>query len=266
MKIQNTENLGVNALKVLIYGASGTGKTTLAGTLSESTLIVSAEAGLLSIANKKMDVIDITTDDSGTLLPKEKRIGRLGEVYKFLNEAETQKKYRTVFIDSLTEIGQNMLEQLQTEFPDAKDTLRLYGENSKRMRSLIKSFRDLPNYNVIFTCLSLEDKDENNRRIISTDLVGKMTQQIYGYFDEVFYLYVSKDEQGNFNRHLLTNSQETVIAKDRSGRLDRIELPNLGRVFEKIRSVKAEQKVIELKNEKQNETKTEIKKEKVNAK
>ncbi len=80
MKIQSTQDFCADKLKLLIYGESGTGKTTLAGTIDAKVLIVSAESGLLSLSGKQLDVVDITTDDNGELLPEEKTIQRLGEV------------------------------------------------------------------------------------------------------------------------------------------------------------------------------------------
>ena len=90
-----------------------------------------------------------------------------------------KNKYKWIFIDSLTEISQNLMEQLYLEFPERKDSLVMYGENGKRMRSLIKSFRDIPYYNVVMTALSAVDKDENNVRITGVSMVGNISEKAY---------------------------------------------------------------------------------------
>jgi hypothetical protein len=221
-------------IKMLVFGSSGIGKTSLAKTTGEPTLVISAEAGLLSIAGADVDVFDISKDSSGALLEKDKRIARLGEVYKHLLTAEAQNRWKWIIVDSITEISQNMVEKLQVEFPDAKDTLRLYGENAKLMRALIKSFRDLPHYNVVFTALSEDDKDESNKRYIGISMVGKMSQQIAGYLDEVLFYFIRKDDAGNETRLLLTQPVEGIIAKDRSGKLSKFEEPNLAAIAKKI--------------------------------
>lgn len=238
MKISNTKNISAtSALKMVVYGMSGVGKTSLAKTIGEPTLLISAESGLLTLAGADIDVIDISQDDNGNVIPKEKRIGRLGEVYQFLLSDEAKKKYRWVFIDSLTEISQNLVECLQAEFPDRKDSLVLYGENSKRLRSLVKSFRDLPHYNVIFTALSVIDKDESGMRFTTIDLVGNFASKLPGFFDEVFFMSVDKDGK----RFLVTESTDRAVAKDRSGRLDKLEVPDLSVISSKIRQANKQQ-------------------------
>lgn len=234
MKVSNTDSIGKDSIKMLVYGPSGSGKTTLAKTL-DNVVIISAEAGLLSVRDKKIDVLDITKDDAGVLIPKEKRISRLGDAYKYLNTDEAKKKYKTVFIDSLSELNQNLLEGLLHEFPERKDSLVVYGELSKRMRALVKSFRDLPDYNVVFTCLSEVEKDESGLRVTQPQLVGKFAAQLPALLDEVFYLHVTQNsETGEKTRHLVTEGTERLSAKDRSGSLQKLEVADLSVIFKKI--------------------------------
>ena len=232
MQITSTQTNETGTIKVLIFGESGVGKTTLAGTLNEPTLIISAEAGLLSLKGKKIDVIDLSLNDKGEVIPQEQRIARLGEVYAYLVTDEARKKYKTIFIDSLSEINGNLLAQLNVEFSDAKDTLKMYGELSKKMKSLVKSFRDLPYYSIIFTALSEADKDESGQRFIGPQLIGKFSTQVGAYFDEVLYLHVNR-ETGE--RVLVTEKSDNLLAKDRSGKLSKYEPADLGLIYKKIK-------------------------------
>lgn len=234
MKVNTTKNYGIDKLKMLIYGESGVGKTTLARTLDESVLIISAEGGLLSLKDSEIDVIDITTDDEGVIIPEERRLQRLGAVYKFICEPEQIEKYRWIFIDSLTEISQALIAQLGKEFPERKDSLVMYGENSKRLKSLIKSFRDMPHYNIVFTALPSLDKDENGSRYQGVSVIGKVGEMIPAFFDEVFYLAVH-EKDGKEKRVLHCGKEERLVSKDRSGILGKYEEPNLGMIAKKIK-------------------------------
>lgn len=247
MLISSTKGIGVDALKILVYGESGAGKTSLAKTIGEPTIVISAEAGLLPLRGESIDVIDITTDDKGQPLAKDKRIDRLAEAYQYLLTPEAQKKYKWIVVDSLSELSHNLIEKLQVEYPDAKNTLQMYGENSKRMRSLVKLFRDLPHYNVMFTALSEVEKDENGQRFMNIQMVGKIAQQLPAYFDEVFFIHTNTDDKKPI---LVTGKTDRLMSKDRSGALDATEPPNIGLIAKKIRSTnKATASVVETKKE-----------------
>jgi phage nucleotide-binding protein len=227
MKIKNTKTEETHYLKVLIYGESGAGKTTLAKTLDGKTLVVSAESGLLTLRGSDLDFVDLAFDDQDKpIIESGERIKKLGQVFQMLNAGT---KYKNVVLDSLTEINELMVHQLNKEFPDRKDSIVLWGENAKRMRSIVKSFRDLP-YNVYMTCLAEVDKDEVGKRFMGFSVSGKLAKQLPQYFDEVFYLH--SDESGK--RMLVTSKTDTLICKDRSGKLLPQENPDLGAISAKI--------------------------------
>lgn len=233
MKVRNTKDIEDNFLKALFYGPSGSGKTSLVKGITKiyKTLIISAESGLLSVAGLDCDVIDITTDDSGALIEDKKaRLQRLADIYSNLLK---DKRYELIFIDSLSELSQTMVEALQKEMPDRKDSLVLWGENLKRMRALIKAFRDLKKH-VIMTCLSDVEKDETGKRYLTIDMAGKISKEAPAMFDLVAYLNV--DAEGK--RTLITQPSESKIAKDRSGLLDPIEPADLSVIMQKIFLVK----------------------------
>jgi hypothetical protein len=238
MKIISTKNYGADRLKCLVFGSSGAGKTTLISTAEEPVLIISFESGLLSIAGKDIDVIDATTDDAGNLLPKGDRINRLKEVYQFLLTEDARAKYKWIAIDSLTELAQNIIEDLHTKFTDRKDGFVMWGEYAKEIKGIIKAFRDLPYYSVIFTALATEDKDESARRYYKINVQGKISEELPAYFDEVFYLFVKDNDDGTSTRKLLCKAHAAVpFAKDRSGKLSEFEEPNLTTIAHKIKGV-----------------------------
>lgn len=239
MLLRSTKSYGTTSLKILVYGVPGVGKTTLASTIDEPTMIVSAESGMLSLSDFDLDYFDITLDDDGNkIATSTEKMARLQEVAAYLQGKD--KKHKWLVIDSLTEIGQIVYESIKEsdpKFKDAKNNLVLWGLYGEKMRSLIKFFRDLPGYNVVFTALAKTDKDELNRRIMAVDLQGKIADQLPGYFDEVFYYEVvdSAEDQGAKHRRLVTQPSEKFVAKDRSGKLSVYEKPNLSEIAKKIR-------------------------------
>ena len=234
MIIKNTSEINATFLKILVFAESSRGKTSLAKTVTnpKKILVISAESGLLSLAGSGIDYIDITIDEKTKLpLDAPARINKLKEVYDFLARGSD---YEWVMIDSLTEISQVMVTALQKEFPDRKDSLVLWGENAKRMRAIIKNFRDLPKYHVVMTALVDVDKDENNKRYTVPDVAGGLKRELQAFFDEVFYLHV--DENGN--RNFVTYATPGMNCKDRSGKLDKMEPANLESILKKIKGEK----------------------------
>lgn len=229
-----SDAVAIQGIKAILYGASGVGKTSQVKTLVTSgfkPIIISAESGLLSLAGADVDVIDISRNDKDEVLEPSKRFERLGESFKFLSEGKHH--YDTIVLDSLTEINQCLMDYLRTKYPDAKDTLKMYGDNSVMMTKVIKSFRDLK-YNVVLIALESVEKDESGKRFTTVDLIGKVAANIPPYFDEVLYMFTTDEGE----RKILTNKTEKTVAKDRSGKLAQVEEANLGKLFKKIKETK----------------------------
>lgn len=244
MNIENTLDSTSSAIKIVIAAEAGNGKTTLAATIKEKTLVISAEAGLLSLRGKNVDYVELqkykNAEGVEVLVQKADRIKRLIEIYQYVLKPETMAKYDWLFIDSLSEINQNMLEfiESQEEFQGPKNTIKKFGELSSRMRSLCKSFRDLPHYNVAFSALVKSETDNDNRVLMKIDMTGKFAEVLPSLFDEILYLGVTNEigEDGRNIRQILTQKTDRItFPKDRSGRLARIEPADLGLIAEKIR-------------------------------
>ena len=80
------------------------------------------------------------------------------------------------------------------------------------------------------TALAEVDKDIDNKRFLNISLIGNFASKISAYFDEVFYLGMDKDNE----RILITQPSDGVIAKDRSGKLNKSEKADLNLIKEKI--------------------------------
>ena len=91
--------------------------------------------------------------------------------------------------------------------------------------------------NVWFVGILNEALDDFNRRVFSLQIDGSKTGlELTGIVDEVVTLAEIKSDDGASYRAFVCHTLNTwgYPAKDRSGRLDAIEEPHLGRLMEKI--------------------------------
>tara|TARA_Y100001951_G_C11284977_1_gene268040 strand:+ start:666 stop:1403 length:738 start_codon:yes stop_codon:yes gene_type:complete len=207
--------------KILVYGMAGAGKTYLARTAPGKVLVISAEAGLLSIRDaQNVEAIEV------------KSAAEVVEVYEALRSGKLQ--YDTVCLDSISEISELLL---QAEKAKHKDARKAYGEVQESVTNVMRAFRDLQMH-VMFICK--EDKVNNDGVFEQAPkMVGtKLGQSITYFFDEVLALRVIEDADAEGNpvqaRWLQTRIGQGYVAKDRSGKLEAFEEPNLTKLIEKL--------------------------------
>jgi hypothetical protein len=225
-------------LNILVYGDSGVGKTTLAGSADavpsmRPVLMIDVEGGTESLRHSYPDVE----------LARVRSWQDMQNLYNVLYSGE--HGYKTVILDSLTEIQKfnmySIMEELLERKPDMDidvPGMREWGKNLEQMRRMVRGFRDL-DIHTIFTALSKEDKDERTgvRKVIPM-LSGQLGPQVAAFMDIVTYYYIKPIGTGNdveYKRLLLTSSDGKITAKDRSGRLDMIvESPTMQELFASI--------------------------------
>jgi phage nucleotide-binding protein len=219
MNITNTNQFGVDRLKIIVYGPAGAGKTRLAATTGDhdGTLIVSAESGLLSLRGENIDVAQV------------QQLSDLTEIYRYLRGGE--HKYRWVILDSVSEIAEVCL---AAEKRKTKDGRAAYGQTADLMFQTLRLFRDL-HYHVVMTAKQAREQTESGGMLYGPLLPGKQLSQGIGYLvDEVFALRVMPGDDGALVRVLQTGPDGAYDAKDRSGALDHFEAPSLATVAAKI--------------------------------
>jgi hypothetical protein len=80
--------------------------------------------------------------------------------------------------------------------------------------------------------------DEMGKLLYNPSMPGKsLTQGLPYFFDEVLALRVERDADGNSQRAIMCDSDGLWLAKDRSGKLDAWESPDLGDIIRKIGGV-----------------------------
>jgi hypothetical protein len=213
----------------MIVGESGTGKTTQCIHLpAEKTALITMEEGLLCF-------------DKHNYMPRlvsvVKTSDELASAFKEINAGLKGIEY--IFIDSLTEIADMVLLELKADpkFSDPKMILKLYGTYSEIMTKIVKSFRDLSQYSIIFTCISEKAKDGVE---VYDDFCipgSAVKNNLKSWLDIVLHIKAFKNEEGASERVFLTSTAESRLAKDRSGVLEEVENANIAYIINKIRGV-----------------------------
>lgn len=219
ISLKRTGGLSANGVKLLVYGQAGAGKTSLIKTLP-NPVVLSAEGGLLSIADADLPFIEISTMDD------------LHEAYSYVAGSD----YNSVALDSISEIAEVCLNH---EKKVNKDPRAAYGSMQEQMADIIRAFRDLPNKHVMMIAKLEKTQDEMGRVLYSPSMPGNKTGQSLPYFfDEVLALRVERDAEGNTQRALMCDSDGLWLAKDRSGKLGAWEAPDLTEIISKIGGAK----------------------------
>jgi hypothetical protein len=219
-KLKSTHNYGKNmGVKILVYGKAGVGKTVLCSTCP-NPVILSAESGLLSLAWAKLPFWEIRSIDD------------LREAYRWVSSSHEARMFETVCLDSISEIAERVLVAAAAKVSDGR---AVYGDMQKDMTKVIKEFRDLPGKHVYMSAKQERVKTETGALLNQPMMPGNKMGQAMPYFpDEVFQLDIGNTPDGKQYRFLRTQPDFSNDAKDRSGRLDPVEEPNLGKVIRKI--------------------------------
>lgn len=220
MKITSTrEAAKLNGIKILVYGPPDAGKTYLCSTIP-NPLIISAESGLLTLADYDIATIEVNS------------LQELREAYAFIASSEEAKQYDTICLDSISDIAERVLSFEKKANKDKRMAYMMLGE---QMSDLIRAFRALPK-NVYFSAKLERSKDDyTGMMLYRPSMPGNaLTEQLPHYFDFVLALRKDRDNDGNIYRYLQCEGDLQYIAKNRGGYLPRTMEPDLSRIYEAI--------------------------------
>lgn len=210
-----------NFVKCLVYGESGVGKTTLCKT-APKPVIISAESGLLSLKDQNIPVIEISSFED------------FKEAYEFVTMNPKAARFETICLDSISDIAETILAEEKKVC--GADPRQAYGSYADKLLPYIKKFRDIEDKHVYFTAKARSQKDGMTEMLMwGPSMPGQQLGPALPYlFDIVMALRIGETEDKTKFRYLQTEPDLQFGAKDRSGKLDSIEEPNLTKVFAKI--------------------------------
>lgn len=161
--------------------------------------------------------------------------------------------FKIIYWDSLTVAGRwsYAWAQLQPEATSEKtkkyDGLAVYGRHGQEMVTWFTTIQHTPKKSTVVSCILDSYLDDFKRQIFAMQIDGsKAGNELPGIFDEVLTLGLFRDENGQPIFDLQKGTERAFVchlnngfglpAKDRSGRLDLLEPPNLGAIMRKIAS------------------------------
>jgi AAA domain len=243
----------VRGVKMLVVGPPGIGKTSLLRTLkATSTLFVDAEAGDLAVQDLHVDTIRI--DDWDTARNLACRVGGPNPSFPLTacyspahyeavgGALEHLDRYETIFIDSITELGRlsfRWAEQQPEAITDRgrKDIRSVYGLHAREMLNLLHQFQHARDRNIVFVGILESIPDDFNRVTHQLQCEGsKTSRELPGIVDQIITMHSVDFGDGVPVRAFVCTSPNRwgYPAKDRAGRLEPIEKPDLGELIAKL--------------------------------
>lgn len=253
-----------------IFGPSGVGKTSLLKSLPPAeTLCIDLEAGMKSVQDWPGDSVPVRTFadalDIGCLVggvnPSSDPSGFFSEAhYQHLRESypdlvQMIAGKRIIFVDSITDLTRQAMAWAKTR-PEAfsdktgkPDTRGAYGLLAREVIGLLKHLQHAQAKTVIFVGILERVTDEFNRTTWQPQMEGgKAGRELPGIVDQVITMSLfARDGDGwrheperGEDRRLVCRAGNPfgLPAKDRSGRLDVTEPPDLGALLSKINATR----------------------------
>jgi len=244
--------------KILIVGPSGVGKTSLLRTLSAemlaSTLFVDIEAGDIAVADLPVASVrprrweecrDLACALGGfnPALPATASYSEahFNEVMKNPELAHLAV-YNTLFVDSVTAATRlcfTWAEQQPEAFTDRgrKDLRAIYGLLGRAMVGWLNQLQHARGRNVVFVAVLEKNIDDFNIATWQPQIEGaKTSRELPAIVDEIITMqWVDFGDRKPVRAFVCTNPNPWGYpAKDRSGRLEQLEPPNLSALIEKL--------------------------------
>ncbi|PHK93863.1 AAA family ATPase [Pseudoroseomonas rhizosphaerae] len=262
-----------NKTTVALFGPTGVGKTTQLVTLpAEEAICIDLEAGLKSVQDWRGDSIPVRCFDDaidiacliGGVNPAADPNGVFSEAhYQHLASAHPDlvrllAAKSTVFLDSITDLTRQAMVWAKTR-PEAfsektgkPDTRGAYGLMAREVIGLLKHLQHAPGKTVIMVGILERFTDDFGKVTWQPQMEGgKAARELPGIVDQVVSMSLFAREGDGWRHDPERGTERRLVcragnafglpAKDRSGRLDETEPPDLAALLRKINATRTSQ-------------------------
>lgn len=222
MQIKPVEQIVQNSgVKCVVYGGPGVGKTRLTLTCPRP-LYISAERGGLSLRGSNVPSVEINN------------LQQLIEVRDWSRNSNEARNFDTLVCDSMSEVAEDILRVAKS---NTKDGRKAHNDAFELVvAQVFNSFRDLQHKHVYMICKERWDEDTITKvkQWKPSMPNGNLIRETPYKFDYVFRYVLLHDLATNGTwQGLQCQASADAVAKDRSGRLNKWEPPDLGALFDK---------------------------------
>lgn len=208
-------------VKMLAYGAPGSGKTPM-GITAPRPVILAIEPGMLSLRGETTPAYLADTPS------------KVDEFFKWWFGSDEVRNFDTLVVDSVSQMAENYLEE---ELKKHNHGLKAYGEMSTRT---MNHLRDIFNQNEKHAYLICKQSLVEEAGVMKRhpSFPGKdLNTKIPHMFDIVAQIGLATVPGIAYPVSAVrTKSTFDCVARDRSGKLNELEPPNLNDIFSKIMS------------------------------
>lgn len=213
----------LNGAKMMIYGPPGSAKTPLITTI-DTPVLCATETGLLSMRD--------SGDNIATF--EAKTAAEIKDFFAWVSDSNELKNFSCVCIDSFSHACEIILKH---ELENCKDGRKAYDNMATTMiqfAELLQNKKGIDCY-VINKCITDETNSVAKQKPYYPGKV--LSVKMPHLFDGVFYIDQMRiPGVTGTNLAIQTFASATVTARDRSGKLDDYEFPDIGQIIEKIKS------------------------------
>lgn len=221
--VWSKETAKAKGLKMLLYGASGAGKTRMAATFPKP-LFLDLESGLRTTLAMG-PVLRYPSDPNMEITD----LAEVKRFYSLVKKAGENAPFETIVIDSLNELVILVTKNIVSKFKQANRqyddqlTMADYGKLNRDFLTIVSMFLKLP-YNIVLT--AVETPREYAEQQVYPKFPGKQIgPEIQRMMEMIGYCSVVRGKDGKATHQCSFHMSPTYIAKDRMGIAKR-DIPN----------------------------------------